>query len=73
MQKTQEMQLLSLELERSPGGGNGNLFQHSHLENPMDGRAELATFSVVTDRHHLVTDHTRTKLPNELAPTSSLE
>ena len=24
---------------RSPGGGNGNLFQYSCLENPMDGAA----------------------------------
>ena len=24
--------------ERSPGGGHGNLFQHSCLENPMDKR-----------------------------------
>ena len=22
--------------ERSPGGGHGNLLQHSYLENPMD-------------------------------------
>ena len=25
-------------LERSPGGGNGNLLQYSCLENPMDRR-----------------------------------
>ena len=24
---------------RSPGGGQGNLLQYSHLENPMDRRA----------------------------------
>ena len=24
---------------RSPGEGNGNLLQHSYLENPMDGGA----------------------------------
>ena len=24
---------------RSPGGGHGNLFQYSYLENPMDRRA----------------------------------
>ena len=35
-------------LERSPGGGNGNLFQYSHLGNPMDGGTELATVNVVT-------------------------
>ena len=28
---------------RSPGGGNGNPFQHSCLENPMDGGASGAT------------------------------
>ena len=28
--------------ERSPGGGSGNLFQHSCLENPMD-RGALQT------------------------------
>ena len=27
------------ELGRSPGKGNGNLLQHSCLENPMDGGA----------------------------------
>ena len=38
-------------LERSPGGGNGNPFQYSCLENPMDspwGAKELDT-----------TEHTR--------------
>ena len=29
--------------ERSPGEGNGNLLQHSCLENPMDRGAWLAT------------------------------
>ena len=28
---------------RSPGGGNGNPFQHSYLENPMDRGAWQAT------------------------------
>ena len=28
---------------RPPGGGNGNLFQYSFLENPMDRGAWLAT------------------------------
>ena len=32
--------------ERSPGGGNGNPFQYSCLENPMDKEAT----SVLTDR-----------------------
>ena len=27
---------LNPELGRSPGGGNGNPFQYSYLENPMD-------------------------------------
>ena len=30
---------------RSPGGGNGNLFQHSSLENPMDRGAWQAGYS----------------------------
>ena len=30
-------------LERSPGGGNGNPFQYSCLENPMDRGAWWAT------------------------------
>ena len=32
----------------SPGGGNGNPFQDSHLENPMDGGAQRATVHGVT-------------------------
>ena len=31
------------EWERSPGGGNGNLFQYSCLENPADKGAWWAT------------------------------
>ena len=34
---------LILGLERSPGGGNGNLFQYSDLENSMDREAWWAT------------------------------
>ena len=30
-------------LRRSPGGGNGNAFQYSYLENPMDRGAWQAT------------------------------
>ena len=30
-------------LERSPGGGPGNLLQYSCLESPMDGRGWWAT------------------------------
>ena len=33
---------------RSPGGGNGNLFQYSCLKNPMDGRAWRAAVQRVT-------------------------
>ena len=33
---------------RSPGEGNGNLFQYSCLENPMDGGAWWATVHGVT-------------------------
>ena len=32
-------------LERSPGGGNGNLLQYCCLENPMDTGAWWATYS----------------------------
>ena len=32
-------------LERSPGGGNGNLLQYSCLENPMDRGALWATMN----------------------------
>ena len=32
-------------LERSPGGGNGNLLQYSCLENPMDRGAWWATMN----------------------------
>ena len=34
--------------ERSPGDGNGNPFQYSCLENPMDGGAWWATVHGVT-------------------------
>ena len=34
-------------LGRSTGGGNGNLLQHSRLENPMDRGAWWATVHVV--------------------------
>ena len=35
---------------RSPGGGHGNLFQYSCLENPMDRGAWWATVSVGSQR-----------------------
>ena len=34
---------LAPELERSPGGGNGNPLRYSCLEDPMDGGAWWAT------------------------------
>ena len=33
---------------RSPGGGNGNSLQYSHLENPMDSGAWWGTVHGVT-------------------------
>ena len=35
-------------LGRSPGGGNGNLFQHPCLGNPMDRGAPWPTLNDVT-------------------------
>ena len=34
--------------EKSPSGGNGNLFQYSYLQNPMDKRSWWATVYGVT-------------------------
>ena len=43
-------------LGRSPGGGHGNSFQYSCLENPMDRGAWQATvLGVARVGHHLVT------------------
>ena len=39
---------LNPELGRSPGGGNGNPFQYSCLENPTDSGAWWATVHLVT-------------------------
>ena len=39
----QETQVRSLGQENSPGEGNGNPFQYSCLENPMDEGAKQAT------------------------------
>ena len=36
------------ELGRSPGGGHGNPFQYSYLENPMDGGAWQTKFHSIT-------------------------
>ena len=43
-------------LGRSPGEGNGNLFQHSHLGNPKDrGACLAAVLGVSRVGHNLVT------------------
>ena len=42
-QELQEMQFQSLARGRFPRGGNGNPFQYSCLERPMDGGAWWAT------------------------------
>ena len=39
----------SLGQEDSPGGGHGNPFQYSRLENPMDRGAWRATVHVVSE------------------------
>ena len=45
---------------RSPGGGNGNIFQYSCLGNSMDRGAWWATVHAVTKvRHNLMTASTR--------------
>ena len=44
------------ELERSPGGGNGNPFQYSYLGNPMDRGAWQGTVhGIQRVRHNLTT------------------
>ena len=44
MQEIQEMQILSLGLGSSPGGGNDNPLQCSCLQSPMD-KSNLAGYS----------------------------
>ena len=44
----QETQIPPLGWEDSPGEGNGNSFQYSCLENPLDGGAWWATVHGVT-------------------------
>ena len=47
-------------LGRSPGGGHGNLLQHSHLENLMDRGARQATvmgLQCQTQRSNLAMTH----------------
>ena len=46
--------------ERSPGEGNGNPFQYSSLENPMDRRAWWATYSPWGSKESDMTEHTHT-------------
>ena len=43
-------------LGRSPGGGNGNPFQYSYLENPMDGGAWWATVHGVAKSQTLLSN-----------------
>ena len=45
-----------LELGRSPGEGNGNPFQYSRLENPMDREACRATVHGVTKSRTRLSD-----------------
>ena len=47
----------SLGLERSPGEGNGNLLQHSCLENSMDRGAWWATAHGVTKNRTRLSDY----------------
>ena len=44
-------------LGRSPGAGNGNLLQYSHLENPIDREARQATIHRVSEKSD-ATEHT---------------
>ena len=49
---------LHFTLGRSPGEGNGNLLQHSCLENPMDGGAWQATVHGVANSRTRLSDFT---------------
>ena len=56
MQEAQQRQVQSLGSGRSPGVGNGNPFQDSCQENPMDRRDCQATgHSVAKSRNNLAT------------------
>ena len=46
--------------QRSPGGGNGNPFQYSLLENPMDLEACWASVPGVTENQTQLSPHTHT-------------
>ena len=41
----QETRVWSLDQKDPPGEGNGNPFQYSCLENPMDGQRSLVDYS----------------------------
>ena len=45
-------------LERPPGDGNGNLFQHSCLEQPMDKGAWQATVNGIAKSQPRLSEHT---------------
>ena len=47
----QETWIRSLGWEDSPGGGDGNPLQYSHLENPMDRGAWWDTVHGITTKH----------------------
>ena len=57
----QDIQVRSLGREDSPGGGNGNPFQYSHLGNPMDRGAWWATV------HGVVKSWTRLSMHQQAA------
>ena len=56
VEETQEMQVLSLGQEGSPGGGSGNSLQYSCLENSVDRGAWKATVQGVTKRRTRLRD-----------------
>ena len=53
---------------RSPGGGNGNPFQYSCLENPMDVGACWATVPGVTKSQTQLSTHTHTHTHTHTCP-----
>ena len=60
-------------LERSPGGGNGNLLQYSCLENPMDRGAWWATVHEIAKSQTQLNTHTHTHTPGFSSFASILE
>ena len=61
-----------LDWEWSPGGGHGNPFQCSCLENPMDRRSWPAAVHRVTKSQYWVTKHTQCVYDNPNLPNLSL-